>query len=204
VPRVTPVDPLAADMRRIVDGYRVCRLSRGAGGDVSDEKKGNREMQIRVAEEDELPRVNALALEAWNSLRSGYDPSRWDWLSSRIGTMSKIAERGRILVALDGQEILGAVAYVPAGVSDPSSFPLDWPVMRMLVVRPSSRGKGIGKALATACIQCAKESGAPCIALHTSPIMTVALPMYLRMGFAKDGDMPPIAGAPYARYVLHL
>ena len=71
-----------------------------------------------------------------------------------------------------------------------------------LVVRPSMRGKGIGKALATACVQRARESGAHCIGLHTSPIMTVALPMYRRMGFVEDGEMPPIAGAPYARYLL--
>jgi hypothetical protein len=34
--------------------------------------------------------------------------------------------------------------------------------------------------------------------------MEVALPMYLRMVFIKDADLPPIAGAPYARYVLEL
>ena len=45
---------------------------------------------------------------------------------------------------------------------------------------------------------------APLIALHTSPIMTVALPMYLRMGFAKAYDAPPIFGVAYAVYTKAL
>jgi|SRR6185369_4300706 len=163
---------------------------------------GNTKRCIRLAEAHEHRLIDALAVEAWAVLKDGYSADQWEWLMLRIGTMSKIAERGDILVAAEGSEILGAVGYVPPGGSDPASFPLDWPVMRMLVVRPSMRGKGIGKELATACVQRASESGAHCIGLHTSPIMTVALPMYRRMGFVEDGEMPPIAGAPYARYVL--
>jgi ribosomal protein S18 acetylase RimI-like enzyme len=163
---------------------------------------GNTKTCIRLAEANEQRRIDALAVEAWAVLKDGYSPDQWEWLILRIGRMSKIAEGGDILVAAEGNEILGAVGYVPAGGSDATSFPLDWPVMRMLVVRPSMRGKGIGKALATACVQRARESGAHCVGLHTSPIMTVALPMYRRMGFVEDGEMPPIAGAPYARYVL--
>ena len=40
--------------------------------------------------------------------------------------------------------------------------------------------------------------------LHTSPIMTVALPMYLKMGFVKAYDAPPIFGVPYAVYTKAL
>ena len=47
-------------------------------------------------------------------------------------------------------------------------------------------------------------NGAPVIALHTSPIMTVALPLYLRMGFVKAYDVPPIFGVPYAVYTKAL
>jgi hypothetical protein len=44
----------------------------------------------------------------------------------------------------------------------------------------------------------------PIIALHTSPIMSVALPMYLKMGFAKAYDAPPIFGVAYAVYTKAL
>jgi len=41
----------------------------------------------------------------------------------------------------------------------------------------------------------AERDGAPVIALHTSPIMTVALPMYRRMGFELYYDVPRERGA---------
>jgi len=74
----------------------------------------------------------------------------------------------------------------------------------MLVVDPAFRGKGIGQALSDACIARARRDGAPIIALHTSPIMSVALPMYLKMGFTKAYDAPPIFGVAYAVYTKAL
>ncbi len=159
-------------------------------------------MQIREALSSEYADIDKLAVEAWQILRSGYSPDQWDGLIAAIGRMSKIAENGTVLVAVDGSGIHGAVGYVPPGSSNPKIFPADWPSMRMLVVAPARRWMGTGRRLSNACITKAKDDGAPCIGLHTSGIMTVALPMYLRMGFTKDADLPPIAGAPYARYVL--
>ncbi|WP_338821991.1 GNAT family N-acetyltransferase [Bradyrhizobium septentrionale] len=72
------------------------------------------------------------------------------------------------------------------------------------MIDPAFRGKGLGRALSTECVARAKRDGAPAIALHTSPIMTVALPMYLRMGFLKAHDVPPIFGVPYAVYTKAL
>jgi hypothetical protein len=54
------------------------------------------------------------------------------------------------------------------------------------------------------CIERAKRDKAAVIALHTSPIMTVALPMYLKMGFAKAYDAPPLFGVRYAVYTKAL
>ena len=74
----------------------------------------------------------------------------------------------------------------------------------MLVVDPAFRGKGLGRALSMECIARAKRDRSPIIALHTSAIMTVALPMYLRMGFVKAYDAPPIFGVAYAVYTRAL
>jgi ribosomal protein S18 acetylase RimI-like enzyme len=162
------------------------------------------EVEIRAATVDEHAAIDVLALEAWQVLKPGYDPEHWGGLLVSIAKMSALAAEGRLLVATSSQQVAGAVAYMPPGRSNPKIFPLGWPSIRMLVVRPSHRGRGIGKALTNACIHAAREDGARCIGLHTSPIMEVALPMYLRMGFVKDADLPPIAGASYARYVLAL
>ena len=74
----------------------------------------------------------------------------------------------------------------------------------MLVVDPQQRGAGVGRALTQACIDRAERDGSAVIALHTSPIMTVALPLYLRMGFELVRDAPPICGVPYAVYLKAL
>jgi hypothetical protein len=55
-----------------------------------------------------------------------------------------------------------------------------------------------------ACVRRAERDGAPLLALHTSPIMRVALPMYLRMGFVLEREVPPVRGVPYAVYVKPL
>ena len=62
----------------------------------------------------------------------------------------------------------------------------------------------LGRALSMECIARAKRDASPIIALHTSPIMKVALPMYLKMGFVKAYDAPPIFGVAYAVYTKAL
>ncbi len=150
-------------------------------------------VEIRAASVDDHAAVDALAREAWQVLKPGYDPQRWDALLTSVGGMSKLASEGRLLVATASERVAGAVGYMPPGRSS-----------RQIFVHPRHRGRGIGKALMNACIREALADGAHCIGLHTSPIMEVALAMYLRMGFIKDAELPPIAGAPYARYVLSL
>ena len=84
------------------------------------------------------------------------------------------------------------------------TFDQSWPIIRMLVVDPASRGAGVGRALTEECISRARRDGSRVIALHSSPIMTVALPIYLRMGFQLVQDAPPIYGVPYAVYLNYL
>jgi ribosomal protein S18 acetylase RimI-like enzyme len=74
----------------------------------------------------------------------------------------------------------------------------------MLVVRPEYRGRGIGRGLTEECVRRARRDGAPLIALHTTPIMAVALPMYERMGFEFLRAAPDRSGVPYGIYVKHL
>lgn len=167
------------------------------------------EVRIREAEPCEYPLVDRLAVQAWQILRPGYDPEQFEGLLEAISRTSKLSEMGRLLVALIGvesgkEEVAGAVAYMPPGCSNSKIFEEGWPSMRMLVVHPDHRGKGIGRALAEECVEMARKDGAEFFGLHTSPVMSVALPLYLRMGFEKDRNLEPIAGAPYERYRLRL
>lgn len=157
---------------------------------------------IRNAVVADYSDINELALEAWQVLRDGYDPAQWDNMLTAIGNMSDLAATGELIVAVEQDRIAGAVCYMPPHTSNTAIFPEGWPSIRMLVTRPADRNKGIGRRLTEECIQRARRDQADCIALHTSPVMSVALPLYLRMGFVMDRELPSIAGAPYARYVL--
>jgi ribosomal protein S18 acetylase RimI-like enzyme len=108
------------------------------------------------------------------------------------------------MVAELAGNIVGAVAYIPPHRPKAPYFEKAWPIIRSLVVDPTCRRIGVGRALTEECISRARRDGSSVIALHTSPIMTVALPMYLRMGFQWHHDAPQIYGVPYAVYLKHL
>jgi ribosomal protein S18 acetylase RimI-like enzyme len=64
----------------------------------------------------------------------------------------------------------------------------------MLSIDPAFRSRRIGRTLTEECLRRAARDSTREVALHTSEIMKVALPMYLRMGFAFWSDAPPIYG----------
>lgn len=142
--------------------------------------------------------VNHLAVAAFAPFAPKY--SDWPVMAASLSKMSALAASGEIVVAEVERRIAGAVAYMPPGAPKAAYFDADWPIMRMLVVDPASRGMGIGRLLTQECLARAVRDGASVIALHTSPIMTVALPMYLRMGFARLRAAQPILGVNYAVY----
>lgn len=146
--------------------------------------------------------INALALLAFEQFKDAY--LDWPAFREKVGNMSALADVGEIIVAEVNGEIVGAVAYVGPGAPKAEFFRPEWPIMRMLVVAPTARGQGIGRALAEECLRRAKRDGASVFALHTSEIMHVALPMYKRMGFRWVSAAPAIYGVQYGVYVKEL
>ena len=145
--------------------------------------------------------VNAVALAAFAQYRGVY--SDWETLARGVGSMSSLAGQAELIIAEEAGAVVGAVAYCPPR-SQPRAefFAPEWPIVRMLVVRPRARGRGIGRMLAAECVKRAKRDGAALIALHTSPAMEVALAMYLRMGFTLLRRVPDRFGVPYAVYTM--
>lgn len=162
----------------------------------------NETLRVREFAPDDARAVDRIALSAFSQFAGSYDD--WRALAASLSRMSGLAAQGEIVVVDLGSRLVGAVAYIPPVASKAAFFDPDWPVIRMLVTDPDFRRRGVGHALTDACLARAKRDGAKIIALHTSPIMTVALPMYLRMGFTKLRDAPPIFGVEYAVYVKAL
>lgn len=161
-------------------------------------------MIVRDYSKVDAEAVNAVALAAFAQYEGVY--SDWETLTRAVGAMAALAESGRIFVAEDpAGKIVGAVAYVgPNSGPRAEFFEPEWPIVRMLVVDPAARGKGIGRRLTQACIDRALSDGAAAIALHTSPAMEVALALYLRMGFRLAKRVPDRFGLPYAVYLKAL
>ncbi|MGZ5183262.1 MAG: GNAT family N-acetyltransferase [Ramlibacter sp.] len=144
--------------------------------------------------------VNAVARAAFAQYSRDYED--WTGFIEGIGRMAELARDADLLVAEQDGVIVGAVAHVGPGRPRAAFFPPEWSVIRMLVVDPARRGQGAGRALVAGCLRLARDAGAPAVGLHTSPIMASALRMYEAIGFVRDGDLPPIRGVPYGRYML--
>lgn len=159
-------------------------------------------VRLREYTAADAARVDALGVEAFEQYAPFY--SDWPALKARLGGMSSLSEHGEIIVAETDGHVAGWVAYIGPGKPKSSFYRPEWAVMRMLVVSPCARGKGIGRLLADECIARARRDRAAVFALHTSEMMNVALPMYLRMGFARHADAPTTYGVAYGVYTRHL
>jgi ribosomal protein S18 acetylase RimI-like enzyme len=160
------------------------------------------EATIRDYRTSDADSFNRIAIAAFSQFQHSYED--WPAMRTIVSKASALSDAGEVVIAESDGRLVGGVAYVGPHVAKAPFFEQAWPVIRMLVVEPDCRGKGIGRALTDQCMARAQRDRAPVIALHTSPIMTVALPMYLRMGFAWVRDAPPLFGVPYAVYTKAL
>jgi GNAT superfamily N-acetyltransferase len=158
------------------------------------------DLVIRHFQPPDRDAVNAVARAAFAQYEHAYED--WPTFSARLACMADLAGQADLMVAEAQGEVLGAVVHVGPGKPRSASYPEDWSVIRMLVVAPAHRGRGIGQQLVAACLRCAIHDRSPAVGLHTSPMMETALRMYLRLGFVRDRALDPIHGVPYARYVL--
>jgi GNAT superfamily N-acetyltransferase len=160
------------------------------------------DIKIRDYENSDAENLNRIAVSAFDQYRDQYQD--WPAMHAGLSKTSALSATGEVIVVEFQRQFAGAVAYFGPTSQKAPFFDQRWPVMRMLVVDPAFRGKGLGRALSTECIARARRDGSPIIALHTGPIMTVALAMYLKMGFVKAYDAPPIFGMAYAVYTKAL
>ena len=160
------------------------------------------EIRLRDYQSSDAENLNRIAVSAFDQFQDHY--SDWPAMRAGLSKTSDLGVSGEVIIAELQGTFAGAVAYFGPNSEKAAFFDQRWPIIRMLVVDPAFRGKGIGRALSNACIARARRDGSPIIALHTSPIMSVALPMYLKMGFVKAYDAPPIFGVACAVYTKAL
>lgn len=104
--------------------------------------------------------------------------------------------RGRLLLALDGDDAAGCVALRPLGP--------DVCEMKRLYLRASLRGRGAGRMLAERIMDEARAIGYRAMRLDTLPVMKDAIAMYERLGFQRIAPYydNPVPGAIFLERAL--
>src|SRR5665811_884872 len=150
--------------------------------------------------------LGELVVAAYRSLpefdEPGYEPELRD--------VARRAREAVVLVAVDAaadRRLLGCVTYVP-GPESPWAELLGpgEAAIRMLAVDATARGRGVGTALAAACIARAREDGRAAVFLHSLAYMRAAQAIYARLGFIRrpDRDWEPVPGIRLLGFALAL
>lgn len=146
---------------------------------------------VRPALPAELPAAGAVARLAYAA--DGHDGDYLDVIAD-AEDRSRDAE---IVIAVDDTgEVLGCVTFVlPGSRWAELSGPED-AEFRMLGVHPQARGRGVGRALTSWCIDRARSSGARRLLLCSLPNMAAAHRLYLGLGFRRrpELDLTPHPG----------
>jgi ribosomal protein S18 acetylase RimI-like enzyme len=158
---------------------------------------------VREARPDELDAAGDVVVRAYCALPG----SVGDGYLERVRDARGRTRQCRILVAVDPDDgaVVGSVTYVPDASNPFAELAVDGEAgFRMLGVAPEAQGRGIGRALARACIDLAIAGGRTGLAISTAPIMTTAHRMYEGMGFvrAPERDFEPEPGVRLLAYVL--
>ena len=161
-------------------------------------------MEIRPASPEEYGAVGDLTVAAYAAL--GHDTRDVGYDVELRDVAGRIETGDVVLVAVEGDAIVGGVTYVRDHSSPSAEFDEGEVGIRMLAVDPAAQGRGVGTALSLACIDLARADGARVVALHSTPWMTAAHRLYERLGFrrAPDRDFTPLPSVPLLAFVLAL
>ncbi|MEX2552729.1 MAG: GNAT family N-acetyltransferase [Actinomycetota bacterium] len=144
------------------------------------------DLHIRDGRSEDLKEVDALMLRAYREFESSVSPEfAGSFLEDARQVHSRLDETD-LIVAERNARLIGVVTLYTDGAKYGPGWPADWSAIRLLGVDPEERGKGIGKALVTECLERARKQGVGRVGLHTTPFMQAAQRMYESMGFRHE------------------
>jgi ribosomal protein S18 acetylase RimI-like enzyme len=120
-----------------------------------------------------------------------------DAYQRELRDVTRRAAAAEVLVAVDGERLLGGVAFVPgpgplADIARPGEAEI-----RMLAVARAARGRGAGEAMVRARVERAQAAeGCTAVVLSTRRTMRAAHRIYERLGFVRtpERDRNPLPG----------
>jgi ribosomal protein S18 acetylase RimI-like enzyme len=161
------------------------------------------DVQVRPVGPDEYELAGRIVVRAYESLPGNHMTGGYAEVLADVGRRAGETE---VLVAV-GPELLGCVTFVPDSSSPWAELlgPGEAGV-RMLAVDPSAQGRGVGRALLSACIERARQLGRAALFLHSTPWMEVAHHLYESAGFVRlpERDWFPVPEVPLLAFRLAL
>ena len=162
------------------------------------------EVVVRPVRPEEYEAVGNMTVAAYGTIE-GYSPG--ERYAVELRNVAERNESAEVLVAVDPTgHVIGGVTFV-SGFGPLAEFEsADEAGMRMLAVDPGAQGRGVGRLLAQACIDRARELGRVRLVLHTTGAMTAAHRLYRGLGFARtpERDFRTPGGLALEAYVLQL
>ena len=161
-------------------------------------------IEVRPAAPADYPAIADLTVAAYEAdgQLEADDPYR-DVLADVAGR----AVAGEVLVAVDGEEVLGSVLYVEAGSSFAETAGPDEAEFRMLAVSPKAQRRGAGERLVRACLERARDRGAERVVISARDFVEAPLRLSAfcaahklgsanRLGFVRvpERDWTPVPG----------
>lgn len=134
---------------------------------------------------DEHAAVGALVLAAYDGVGRINGPYR----TELADTGGRVRRGARVLVAVDGADVLGTVTVVAADGDDFEHGCHGDGGMRMLGVLPAAQGRGVGSALVDATLDHARELGWRRLVLTSMAWMPAAHRLYMGRGFVRRPDL---------------
>jgi ribosomal protein S18 acetylase RimI-like enzyme len=148
-------------------------------------------LEIRPAIASELPAVADICEAAYGPYLEAVGDYR-----AVLRDVARRAAHAGLLVAVDGDGVLGTVTFVPDGgplgeIAGPSEAEF-----RMLAVDPHAQGRGVGAALLARVIDESRARGKERIVCSSQPAMRAAHRVYERAGFrrAPEREWSPVEG----------
>jgi ribosomal protein S18 acetylase RimI-like enzyme len=150
------------------------------------------EVTVRLAGVSDFDSARRVLRAAYAEYEPSFPAANWAPYLKDILDLEGRADASDLLIAERDGELVGCVSYFRPGskMSYPSdsfseSWPEEWSAFRLLAVDPAARSLGVGRLLTDACLERARQDGAPALGLHTTAPMTIARAMYERLGFER-------------------
>ena len=157
---------------------------------------------IRRAEPAEFGRVGDLCVAAYAAFLSS-DAAQYEEALRDAATRAEAAE---LLVAADGDALLGTVTFVPDGGPLGEIAGPDEAEFRMLAVDPAAQGLGVGTALTRHVLDASRAAGKHGVVCSSLDAMRAAHRIYERLGFRRvpARDWSPVPGVDLIAFATRL